>query len=253
MSSSPILQSENNGIVTLEFNRPEKMNALNVAMYVELKEALERAAKQNAIAAVLLQGSGGNFSSGNDLADFASQDTEKFGKAVLSFLDTLAQFPKPIVAKVQGYAVGIGTTMLLHCDFAYATKDAQFGLPFVKLGLVPEAASSYLLPLLAGHRKASELLLLAQGFGSDEAKEMGILNAVGNEQAMDSAVEQTLALLRSLPREAVLESKRLLKLPFQKQIQDQIKHEAQAFMLGLRSAATQQAIAAFFEKSKTNA
>ena len=178
---SAISRKQDAEVLTLEINRPEKMNALTRAMYAELAEALKSASEDFSIRTLVICGAGENFCAGNDIFDFMSDPPSGADSEVFQFLNELQNFPKPIVAVVQGNAVGIGTTMLLHCDVVYATTTAKFSMPFVTLGLVPEAGSSYLFPQLVGYQRAAKIFLSGESFSAHEAKEMGLVLEVSDQ------------------------------------------------------------------------
>jgi enoyl-CoA hydratase/carnithine racemase len=248
MTDSLIITDPHPGVRLLTLSRPDRRNALDRATYRALGEGLEAAAADEAVRAVVLTGAGGCFTAGNDLADF--QDTSNTGEpsAGLTFLSVLSTFEKPVVAAVEGFAVGIGTTLLLHCDLAYAGAGARFRLPFVNLGLCPEGASSYLLPRIAGTKRAAELLLLGEAFGADEAAEAGIVNAVTQAgEALARALDKAQALA-ALPPESLATTKRLLRHATAAPIARALALEAEHFhALRLRPAA-QAAFAAFFKR-----
>ncbi|KKL02362.1 enoyl-CoA hydratase [Rheinheimera mesophila] len=199
------------GVLTLTLNRPDKKNALNKLMYQQLVLQLQRAAQDDAVKVALLQGSAECFSSGNDLADFLQSGELNHTHPTVQFLYEIAQFPKPVVAAVAGLAIGIGTTVLLHCDLVYSTADCRFQLPFTQLGLCPEAGSSLLLPLFIGHQRASSLLLLSEAIDGNEAWRLGLVNqVVAKDQLLDFALQKA-KKLAALPAEAVQSSKKLMK------------------------------------------
>lgn len=236
-----------NGVLELQFRRPAQKNALNVAMYTELAAAFARLSQANDVGAVLLHGEGGNFTSGNDLADFASGHPPlDENHPLLRFMRGLAECPVPVVAAIEGVAVGIGTTLLLHCDLAYAHPTASFRLPFVNLGLCPEYASSLLLPRLAGHVRAAELLLLGEKFSAETAHNFGLINEI-TEQPLQRAREQCAKLCRQAP-EAVRITKQLLKAPLKENIFATMQAEGELFKQRLQSAEFSEAVTAFFEK-----
>src|SRR3954470_5708714 len=175
-----IIVTDEGLVRTIRMNRPEKKNALTSAMYDSMAEAIETASGSSPIRCIVIAGSPGAFSAGNDLGDFMKAATggEGLGNAVLRFLHALARAERPLVAAVQGVAVGIGTTMMLHCDYAVAAADARFSTPFVALGLVPEAGSSLIAPRVMGHRRAFELLVMGKPLSSEEAKACGLINQV---------------------------------------------------------------------------
>ncbi len=194
----------------------------------------------------MLTGAGGVFTAGNDLADFMMDPPTGPDSAVFQFLQAASTFPKPLLAAIEGPAIGIGTTVLLHCDFAYAAPSARFKMPFVDLGLVPEAASSLLVPRLAGHARASELLLLGATFSAETAREIGLVNAVG-DAPLERAQETARALAKK-PPEAVRLSKALIKASTAEAVGETIVREGALFIERLGSPEAQEAFAAFFEK-----
>lgn len=245
---SVIIQRLYNGVLDLTLNRPEKRNALTEAMYVELDEILNEAKHNPQARVVLLSGQKFCFTAGNDLKDFMENPMEDADAPVLRFLRTMANFPKPIVAAVNGPAVGIGTTLLLHCDLVYSGESTVFQLPFVNLGLVPEFASSYLLPLKVGHVKAAEWLMLGKSFDPQEALAAGLINAVFGDENYLNAAHQQAQLLAAQPTEALQATKKLMKQNFMSTTLNAIDEEARQFQKRLNSEEFQQAVAAFFQK-----
>lgn len=215
-------------VLAITIDRPEKKNALTLAMYSRLAELLNEAQLNNDIHVVTICGSNGCFSAGNDLHDFLSAGKLDENHPVVNFLLVISSFKKPIIAGVSGYAVGIGTTMLMHCDLVYAAPDAQFQLPFVHLGLCPEAASSLILPNLMGYHKAAELLMFGDMFGADKAHQCGMINDVVRDNPINDYVAKRAAHLAKLPFESVLETKRLLKANGN-QVLDTMKKEINVF------------------------
>ena len=199
------------GVLELGFARPEKKNALTRAMYATLAEQLRESVERDEVGAVLFYGSGDAFTAGNDLRDFLDDPPLDEQSPVFAFLDALANCPLPVVAAVNGLAIGIGTTLLLHCDLVYAGDDATFRLPFVDLGLVPEAASSLLLPRMAGHARAAELLLLGEPFDAGRAQAFGLLNRVVASTDVIDTARDAARRLADKPRTAVRVTKALLK------------------------------------------
>ncbi|WP_308363697.1 MULTISPECIES: enoyl-CoA hydratase [unclassified Microbulbifer] len=235
-------------VLEITINRPERKNALTMAMYSALAELLNSAVGNIEVRAVVLSGTEGVFTSGNDLTDFLGGSASGEESPVFQFLVALYNFPKPVVAAVNGPAVGIGTTMLLHCDMAFAGDDAMFQMPFVNLGLCPEYASSYFLPRLMGHVKASELLLLGKKFGADEAVELGICNAaVPASEALDRARAAAGELAKKAP-EAVRLTKQLLRQGTHSAGMEVIEREAGYFQKRLASEEFKEAATAFMEK-----
>ncbi len=242
-----------NGVLHIALQRPEKKNALTVAMYQALNAAFERAAAESAVRAVLLYGEGDSFTAGNDLQDFLANPPQGEDAPVFRFLQHLALLDKPLVAAVQGFAVGIGTTLLLHCDLVYSADDAQFVLPFVQRGLCAEGGSSLLLPQLAGQQRAAERLLLGEPFGADEARELGFVNRVlAPEAVREFAIAQAEKFSR-LPGPSVRATKRLMKgLGDQgpQALLRRMESEAAIFQALLTAPAAREAMSAFLQKRK---
>ena len=234
------------GVLTLTIARPAKKNALTRAMYAALADALEGAVGDAAVRAVVVRGSDGVFTAGNDLGDFMMDPPTDPGSPVFRFLQAVATFPKPLVAAVEGPAIGIGTTLLLHCDLAYAAPGATFKMPFVDLGLVPEAASSLLLPRLAGQARAAELLLLGESFSAETAAQVGLVNEVVEDPAARAA-ERAGQLARK-PPSAVRQTKALLRHDTAGAVGETMAREGALFVDRLQSPEAQEAFTAFFEK-----
>src|SRR3954462_2000372 len=230
---------------TIRMNRPEKKNALTSAMYDAMAEAIETASGSSSIRCVLICGAPGAFSAGNDLGDFMKPATggEGLGNAVLRFLYALARAERPLVAAVQGVAVGIGTTMMLHCDYVVAAADARFSTPFVALGLVPEAASSLLAPRLMGHRRAFDLLVMSNPLSGEEAKAAGLINQVVPADQVEAEAMTAAQQIAALPAEGVAISRRLMK-GTPDEIVKRIDEEAAAFRLRLSSPEAREAFTA---------
>jgi enoyl-CoA hydratase/carnithine racemase len=208
-STGTILSETKNGIISITMSNPDKKNAINKAMYFEMARLLNESADEKKVRVVLIRGDGGIFTSGNDVSDFSRDSNEE--PAALHFLRAIMGYPKPVVAQVEGLAIGIGTTMLLHSDLVYAADDAQFRLPFVSLGVVPEAASSYILPRLVGQSKAAELLLLGEMFDAKSACDMGIVNALHPAKKVAKAAEEAALKLTKQPPQALIKTKALLR------------------------------------------
>ena len=235
------------GILVLRMERPEKKNALTARMYAVMAEAIEGAATDAAVQVILITGSEGVFTAGNDLGDFLANPPRTEDSPVNRFISSLLRTDIPIVAAVDGIAVGIGTTMLLHCDLVFASDRARFSLPFINLGLVPEAGSSMLLAEACGYRKAAELLLLGEPFGAGEAVDYGIASRVC---AADDLLETAFAAARKLaskPSAALRSSKRLMRRPTEPLAQ-RVRAESELFARCLESAAAKEALTAFLEK-----
>jgi|SRR5580765_4474045 enoyl-CoA hydratase/carnithine racemase len=238
------------GILRIQIDRPDKKNALTAAMYAEMATALERAANDAAVRVVLIHGHAQVFTSGNDLADFRNPPPTPAGeeRPVFRFLRGIASAPKPIVAAVTGPAVGVGTTMLLHCDLVYAGEGARFQLPFVNLGLVPEAASSLLLPAALGYQRAAELLLLGEPFSAARARDYGIVTeVVADAQALDIALAAA-RKLAAKPPAAIRLTKQLMKQGNAAAVAKQMDEEGELFGRQLQSPEAAEAFAAFAEK-----
>jgi enoyl-CoA hydratase/carnithine racemase len=249
-SFSDILTERRQHILCIKINRPQKKNALTIAMYAALADALVQADEDGDIRVIFLQGTVDCFTAGNDLQDFIDYRPNGEFRQANPFLDAIRRAKKPIVAAVGGVAVGIGTTMLLHFDLVYAGESAQFQLPFVSLGLCPEAASSFLLPRLIGHLRASELLLLGEPFSAQKARQIGLVNAVyPDSELIDQAYIQAQKLAHQPPASVQL-TKALLKRPIARDIADTMAKELKLFSERLGSAECTEALSAFFERRK---
>lgn len=237
------------GLLTLRLNRPDKKNALTRAMYSHLSEALKQADTDPEINAVLITGSSECFTAGNDIADFLQQPPSNLDSPVFQFMLTLLECRKPVIAAVAGAAVGIGTTMLLHCDLVYVSRDARLRMPFVNLGLCPEFGSSLILPRLLGHAKAAELLLLGEGFSGEQAAQWGIATeALGSGEAALAKAREMALRFESLPPEAVRISKQLMKAPDRELLRKAIEEEGALFTQRLRSPEAIAALSGFINK-----
>jgi len=237
------------GLLTLRLNRPDKKNALTRAMYSHLAEALKQADTDPEINAVLITGSAECFTAGNDIADFIQQPPSNLDSPVFHFMLNLLECRKPVIAAVAGAAVGIGTTLLLHCDLVYVSRDARLRMPFVNLGLCPEFGSSLLLPRLLGHTKAAELLLLGEGFSGEQAAEWGIATeALGSGEAALAKAREMALRFESLPPEAVRISKQLMKAPDREQLRKVIEEEGALFTQRLRSPEAMAALSGFINR-----
>ncbi len=243
-----------NGVATIEIARPEKKNALTVAMYQAMSDALVAAKADPAVRAVLITGQPGIFTSGNDIEDFMTrapgQGSDAMDSPVFRFMRALLDCDKPVVAAVTGAAIGIGTTMLLHCDFVYVADDARLAMPFVALGLVPEFASSLVVPQLMGHRRAAEKLLLGDPFTAEQAVDCGIANAVLAASEVVNHARRVAERFNQLPPGAVREAKQLLRGPQHAAIVQTIRTEGEIFGRRLKSPEAMEAFQAFFQKRK---
>jgi enoyl-CoA hydratase/carnithine racemase len=226
--------TDEHGVRTLLIDRPEKRNAITAAMYTALAEGLRAAREDDAVAVVVITGQGATFTAGNDLRDFLGAPPDGEDAPVFRFIHALVEFDKPLVAAVRGAAVGLGTTMLLHCDLVYAGPSARFHLPFVDLGLVPEAGSSLLLPRLAGHRRAAQILMLGEPFDAETAVDLGLVNAVVPEDDVLAHAQAKAAVLAGKPRAALRQTKRLMRGD-SAQVMDAMRREASSFVAALRS------------------
>lgn len=238
-----ILVEQQDGLLTLTLNRPDKRNALDTGMYQALTAALQQASHDESVHVVLLQGQATCFTAGNDLADFMGKTTLEADDPILQFLHAFADFPKPVIAAVAGPAVGIGTTLLLHCDLVYLADNARLQLPFVELGLVPEFASSLLLPRAIGHLKAAELLLLAEAMDAGEALRLGLANRVVAAEELLGLARETGLRLAAKPPKALQKSKALLKQELRQAVHFVIDMEARAFSQALQGEEAQSRIA----------
>ncbi len=235
------------GLQAITLARPERRNAITVAMYAALAEAIESAADDPSVRLVTLSGEGADFTAGNDLADFLqAMPSEGEDIPVWRLLRALARNPVPLVAAVHGNAVGIGTTMLLHCDLVLAEQGTRFIMPFVDLGLVPEAASSLLLPRMAGRRRAARYLLLGEPFGADEASELGLVSHVVEAGGLAAALADVTAALLAKPAEALRLTQKLLRNGGEEEMLERIELENGHFAERLKSDEVKAAIAAFF-------
>ena len=239
-----------NRIAYVELARLDKKNALTGEMYAGLADAITAADADAQVRVVLLHGAPDCFCAGNDVGDFLKRPPLAEGSPSQRFFQAMQDLRKPLVAAVGGPAVGIGTTMLLHCDFVYAAESARFQLPFVPLGIVPEFGSTYLLPLIAGYQRAAELLLLGQPFTAQKAKEAGIVTDVVPAESLFSRAKETAAALAALPPESLRLTKQLLKKRHAQAVRETIAEEIKVFGERLQSAEAKEAMSAFLEKRK---
>ncbi len=237
-------------VARIRIDRAEKRNAFTGEMYLELARALAAADADAGTRAILLHGSPDCFTAGNDIADFLKP---KEGQPpVWNVFKTLPALNKPVVAAVAGPAVGIGTTMLLHCDLVYAAANARFQLPFVSLGIVPEFGSTFLLPLIAGYQRAAELLLLGEPFSAQKAHEVGIVTEVVASGDVLARAEKAAGLLAALPPESIRHTKRLMRATHAELLEGRIMEEGRLVLERLRSPEAKEAMRAFLEKRKPN-
>lgn len=239
---------QDQGIATITIDRPDKKNAITGAMYEAMVAGFRRAAADKSVRVVIVTGAGDAFTAGNDLKDFADPRFVQPDSPVLAFMQTLAAYEKPVIAAVNGLAVGIGVTMLLHCDLVYVADSASFSTPFTALGLVPEFASTLLFPMIAGRVRATEALLLGKPFLAAEAVVMGIANAVLPAAELMPHAQLVARKFAALPPGSVRESKRLLKQALGPAVQEAIMREASQFAPRLAGGEAREAIAAILEK-----
>lgn len=245
--TSQIVINQDGFVLEIQLNRPEKKNALTAPMYAALAEALAAAEQDATVRVVLFSGAGGVFTAGNDLNDFVAAPPSGGDAPVFRFLRAVSTASKVLIAAVQGPAVGIGTTLLLHCDLVVAGQGAKLALPFVNLGLVPEAASSLLLPKLIGHQRASELFLLGEPFDAATAERIGLVNRVVADDEVLPVARALAARAAAKAPGAVRAIKRLLKSDTTN-VADRMLEEARDFAERLKSAELREAVTAFFEK-----
>lgn len=248
MTDAIVVQRER-GLLMLQLNRPDKKNALTRAMYSQLAQALEQADADATVNAVLIQGSSECFTAGNDIADFLEQPPTDLDSPPFHFMKSLLNCRKPVIAAVAGAAVGIGTTLLLHCDLVYVSRDARLRMPFVNLGLCPEFGSSLILPRLLGHAKAAELLLLGEGFSGEQAAIWGIATeALGSGEAALAKAREVAQRFETLAPGAVQGSKHLMKSVDREQLRQVIEEEGALFTQRLKSPEAIAALSGFINK-----
>jgi enoyl-CoA hydratase/carnithine racemase len=245
-----ISTSKADGIFTIEFNRPEKKNAITAAMYQTMADALKQADGDTGVRAILFCGKPEIFTAGNDLEDFMKNPPDSSNSPVYQFMWNLSHAAKPVIAAVSGAAVGIGTTMLLHCDLVYAADNAKFSMPFAQLGLCPEFSSSMLLPQLAGYQRAAEKLMLGEPFFAEEAYAMGLVNRVLQLADLMPFAQAQAAKLAALPASSLRATKRLMKDNQAVAIDAKMMEESKYFGEMLTAPEAKEAFMAFFQKRK---
>ena len=245
-----VLTHIEDGVMTITLNRLERKNSITSAMYAVLADAIAQAENDPAIRVAVLQGHETVFSAGNDIGDFLNQPPSGQDSPVFRFLRSIAGFPKPLVAAVCGPAVGIGTTMLFHCDFVYAGDNAAFSMPFVNLGLCPEAAASLLVPQMLGYHRAAEVLLLGEPFMAEAALEVGLVNRVVPPMEANGVARSIARKLAVKPSSSLAETKRLMKMGTQRQVLEQMAQEGISFGRMLGEPAAREAFGAFMDKRK---
>lgn len=248
--STDILTHTEAGVMTITLNRPERKNSITADMYGAMADALAAAAQDPGVRVVVLQGNETVFSAGNDIGDFLTKPPAGMDSPVFRFLRGIASFPKPLLAAVCGPAVGVGTTMLLHCDLVYAGDNAAFSMPFVNLGLCPEAASSLLVPQMLGYHRAAEALLLGEPFMAEAALEVGLVNRVVPPMEANGLAQSVARKLAAKPLTSLVETKRLMKKGQQQLVQQQMDEEGASFGRMLGEPAAKEAFGAFMAKRK---
>ena len=247
---SDILTHTDAGVMTITFNRLDKKNSITSSMYAAMAEALAQATADPAVRVVVFQGHESIFSAGNDIGDFLNQPPSTQESPVFRFLRGIATFEKPLLAAVAGPAVGIGTTMLFHCDLVYAGDNAAFSMPFVNLGLCPEAASSLLAPRMFGYHRAAEALLMGEPFFAEAAQEVGLVNRVVPPTEVNGYAQAQARKLAAKPLTSLIATKRLMKGGDQQAVLQKMDEEGQSFGRMLREPAAKEAFGAFMEKRK---
>ena len=245
-----ILIHAESGIMTITLNRADKKNSITAAMYATMADALTQAETSNAVRVVVFQGHETVFSAGNDIGDFLNGPPATEASPVYRFLHTISAFSKPVLAAVCGPAVGIGTTMLFHCDLVYAGDNAAFSMPFVNLGLCPEAASSLLAPQMMGYHRAAEALLLGEPFMAEAALEVGLVNRILPPLEANNYAQAVAKKLATKPTSSLVETKRLMKKGLAASVKEQMSDEGVSFARMLLEPAAKEAFGAFLEKRK---
>ena len=237
-------------IATIAFNRPQKKNAITAAMYQAAADALKEAGANDAVRVIVITGDGGCFTAGNDLEDFLQRPPEGDDSPVTQFMNALRTTAKPVIAAVPGLAIGIGTTLLMHCELVYSADTAKFAMPFTQLGLCPEFASSVLLPRIAGYQRAAEKLLLGEAFDAAEAEKIGLVNRVLPAEDLMPFVHTQAAKLAALPAESLRVTKQLMKADLQTPVAAAMLTEMQHFLRMLNGPDAKEAFTAFLQKRK---
>ena len=247
-----IVTEHSEGVLRIELNRPAKRNAMNSSMYTTLADVFSDAARDEHTRVALWHGAGDSFCAGNDIEDFLNNPPGPGDSPQARLMNALVDFDKPIVAAVQGAAIGGGTTMLTHCDFVYAGESAKFRMPFIDLAVLPEFGSSCSIPAMMGHIRAAELILLGLPFDARRALELGFVNQVVSDQNLLATASETARKLAAKPAGALQASKRLMKRSFRGQIKAAMKAENEAFSAQVRSEDAREAFAAFLQKRPPN-
>lgn len=244
--SDVISKKSDEGVLTLTLNRPTKMNALTRQMYGALASGLNEAAGDFSVRAVIISSEGDHFTAGNDIKDFMDHPPTGDDSEVAKFLGSLLNFPKPLLAAVKGNAIGVGTTMLLHCDVVLASPTANFSMPFTSLGLVPEAGSSYLFPALVGYQRAARIFLTGESFSADDAKEMGLVTTIATD--VYEQAQLVASQIAAQPPQAIINTKALLKASKHDAVAAVMKAEFQLFAMALQSEEAMMAFMNFMSK-----
>jgi enoyl-CoA hydratase/carnithine racemase len=240
---SDVVIGRTGAVTTLTLNRPEKMNAITREMYKVMADAINAAASDPSVSVLVIQSFGEHFTAGNDISDFLNNPPLEDGSEVWQFIKAVHDFPKVLIAATQGNAVGIGATMIMHCDFAYSSPTTRFRMPFVNLGLVPEFGASYLFPMSMGHRRAAELLLMGREFTGHEALEWGMINEVVDDAK--ARAHEVAALLAEQPPNALVQAKQLMKSADHERLNVIMKAEGELFQRALTSEEAQAAFMNF--------
>lgn len=249
MSTELVKDARDDHVLTITLNRPDKKNAITISMYQRLLDLLDEASSDDGIRVVTLKGAGGNLTSGNDLGDFQAVIEEENDEALAAyhFIKELALFDKLLVTQVEGYSMGVGATMLLHSDYVVAEEDSQLRFPFVDLGVVPEAGSSLLLPMMAGYQKTAEIIYTADAFGPEKGYEIGFINEVVPPDELEERVRVMSRRLAEKPPGSVQETKALIKENYREKLMETIDREMELFHERLFSEEAVEAISAFME------
>jgi enoyl-CoA hydratase/carnithine racemase len=247
---SDIIPERSASILRIQLNRPAKKNAMTSSMYLTLTDLINSAAKDDLIRVVLCHGAGDSFCAGNDIEDFVQNPPGLGESPQARLMEALLNFDKPVVAAVHGMAIGVGTTMLTHCDFVYAGESAKFQMPFINLGLVPEFGSTCSVPALVGHVRAAELILLGRAFDATRAVELGLVTRVIPDEMLLTTATETAQKLAQEPASALQTCKRLMKWSTRQQVEDAMRAENDEFASRVHSAEAREAMKAFLEKSQ---
>jgi enoyl-CoA hydratase/carnithine racemase len=247
-----IITERSGSVLRVELNRPAKKNAMTSSMYVTLADVFNDAVKDEQVRVVLWHGAGDSFCAGNDIEDFLKNPPGPGESPQARLMNALVDFDKPLIAAVQGAAIGGGTTMLTHCDFVYAGESAKFQMPFVNLALVPEFGSSFSIPARIGHIRAAELILLGQPFDARKAADLGLVTQVVSDQSLLATATETARKLAAKPAGALQASKKLMKQSFREQIKAAMRAENEEFSAQVRSQDAKEALAAFLQKRPPN-